>query len=170
MKQEFIEDLGAGVDTDSLYAIRLKGSLTKYKGKPGMWFSLIVGDKTGEMPLKYWGKTLDKTKKLYDSLKTGDVIHILGTVKEYQGQLEINVDESIQELTKQKEYVIEDFLPHTEKDPKHLEKRLDELISSVKNPDLKKLLDSFFTDKEFHCGCRSPRDIAQGSGQSRSRS
>lgn len=150
MKTEFIKDLRGGVDADSLYAVRMKGTLNKYKGKPGMWFSLVVGDKTGELPMKYWGKSAEATKKLYDSLQAGDVVHVLGQLKEYQGQLEINVSEGLHQLDKSKAYEIEDFLETTEKNLDELKISLDKYIKSVKEPSLRKLLDSFFSDKEFY--------------------
>jgi len=150
MKAEFIQDLRGGVDTDSLYTVRLKGTLNKYKGKPGMWFSIVVGDKTGELPLKYWGRTAESTKKLYGSLQVGDVLHILGQVKEYQGQLEIDVSEGLHQLTKSKAYDLDDFIQKTDKNLDELKLSLDKYIKSVKEPNLRKLLDSFFSDKEFY--------------------
>ncbi|MFC1454485.1 3'-5' exoribonuclease YhaM family protein [Candidatus Undinarchaeota archaeon] len=149
MKREFVKELTAGMDTNSKYAIRQKFGVNKYKDKGGHWFSLTVGDNSGDINLKYWGKSAGNTKSVYGSLSVGDVISITGSVKEYQDEIQINIDENYNTLEKVTEYDAEDYVPTSSRDLDALSKYLLEMKVTVKDEHLKKLLDKFFDDEEF---------------------
>jgi len=72
MKSQFIQDFKEGDVTDSDFAVVTKSPPNNYNAKPGLWFSLLVSDKTGQMPVKYWGgPDEDFIKTLYNSFDNG---------------------------------------------------------------------------------------------------
>ncbi len=151
-KEQFIEDLKEGDTLNDFFAVKLKNPPRPYKR--GTWFNLVVNDKTGEVSIKYWGgDNKDRVKRLYDSFKVGDVIQIRqGNVEIYNDKVQVSVSEKAGGLRRcsPNEYEIKDFLPtlENEKITKY-NKEMEKYIESVKNKDLRNLLDSFFNDKEF---------------------
>jgi 3'-5' exoribonuclease len=117
----------------------------------GYAFQIRIGDSSGEVMLKYWGSAnKPEVQKLYDSIKKDDVILVRGTTTVYNNRLEINVDKEglIKVLTKD-EYDLKEFIKFTEKDVEHMFKELMDLAESVKDEDLKKILDVFINDFDF---------------------
>lgn len=56
-------------------AVYDKSAPIDYKNKLGSWFQFNAIDKTGKIPVKYWGgQDKNKTQKLYQSFEKGDVI------------------------------------------------------------------------------------------------
>ncbi|MFH1786253.1 MAG: HD domain-containing protein [archaeon] len=149
MKREFIKELTVGMDTNSKYAVRHKAGLNKYKDKEGYWFGLTVGDATGDVSLRYWGKDSGQTKSLYSSLNVGDVINVSGSVKDYQGEAQLAVDANYNTLEKTTDYETEDFVETSARDLDALYKYLLEVKAAIKNEHLRRLLEAFFSDPKF---------------------
>jgi DNA/RNA endonuclease YhcR with UshA esterase domain len=112
-KEQFIEGLREGDAVNDLFAVKLKNPPRTYK--KGIWFGLTVTDKTGEINVKYWGgENKDRVKRLYDSFKVGDVVHVrLGNVEIYEEKPQISINETIGGLRRcnPNEYDIQDFIP-----------------------------------------------------------
>ena len=151
-KEQYIENLCEGDVVNDFFAVKIKNPPRPYKR--GTWFNLIVTDKTGELNVKFWGgENKERVKRLYDSFKVGDVIQVRqGNFELYEDKPQVSVSEKVGGIRRcgPDEYDIEDFLPSLDKE--RIKKLVDELkkyISSVKNDNLKKLLDLFFLDKNF---------------------
>jgi len=151
-KEQYIENLREGDIVSDFFAVKIKKPPRAYKR--GTWFSLIVNDKTGEIDVRFWGgENKDRVKRLYDSFQIGEVIQIRkGSVEIYEEKPQISINENTGGLRRcsPQEYDVSDFIPSLE------EERINELIDVIKeeikgieNPQLKKLLDLFFNDKEF---------------------
>lgn len=131
------------------YVVKFKKPMQKYV--KGFKFELRIGDSSGEVMLKFWGPDDEAAvKQLYDSVSVDDVVHVRGEVAEYHDSKEVAVNDvnGIKVLSPV-EYVKSDFVKESEKEIDEMYAELASIISSVKNPDHKKVLDAFFTDAEF---------------------
>jgi 3'-5' exoribonuclease len=148
--QDFIE----GDYIRGMFAVRNKETPREYKNKPGKYFFLGVGDKTGEISLKYWGGPDEKTLiQLYNNLQVGDVIEVMGEVAmdKYDNVLVISMDEGLHPLRKcgEEEYKSEDYLPTSERNMEDMMEEMHALVGSVQDENLRELLESFFSDENF---------------------
>ena len=162
-KEQFIENLKEGDVVNDFFAVKIKNPPRQYKR--GTWFGIIVTDKSGEISVKYWGgENKDRVKRLFDSFKIGDVIQLrLGNVEIYEERPQISINESNGGIRRcsPNEYDVSDFLLSIdEADIKRLFENIKKDIKSIKNEQLKNLLDLFFNDEEFvESFCRSPSAI-----------
>ena len=134
---------------NDFFFVKFKKPVEKYKN--GYKFELKIGDSSGEMMMKYWGEDNEQNvKKVYDSIKQDDVIFINGKVNEWNERLEIalNKDNTIK-VCSPEQYNLSDFIKTSEKNIEEMFKELLQIVGSVKDPHLKKILDYFFSDKEF---------------------
>ncbi len=151
-KEQFVENLREGDAVNDLFAVKLKNPPRAYK--KGTWFGLVVTDKTGEINVKYWGgENKDRVKRLYDSFKVGDVVHVrLGNVEIYEEKPQISINEAIGGLRRcsPNEYDIRDFIPSLDEEKiKEFYEIIKKDIKSVENIQLRELLDLFFSDSKF---------------------
>jgi 3'-5' exoribonuclease len=159
-KEQYIENLRDGDVVNDFYAVKIKNPPRTYKR--GTWFGLVVTDKTGEISVKYWGgDNKDRVKRLYDSFKTGDVVQIrLGNVEIYEEKPQISINESNGGIRRcgSNEYDVSDFIVSLEKEKiKELFKLIKEDVESIKNLQIKNLLNAFFKDSNFvNDFCSSP--------------
>ena len=162
-KKQFVEDLREGDVVNDIYAVKIKNPPRQYK--KGVWFDLVIIDKTGEINLKYWGgDNKERVKRLYDSFKIGDVIQVrLGNVEIFADKPQISVNETVGNIKKCKEseYDITNFVRALEKEKiQELLKTIKNEISKLKNNELRALLELFFSDSNFsERYCRSPSAI-----------
>ncbi len=162
-KEQFIENLREGDVVNDIYAVKIKNPPRQYK--KGVWFDLVIIDKTGEINLKYWGgENKGRVKRLYDSFKIGDVIEVrLGNVEIFADKPQISINETVGSIRKCKEneYEITNFIRSLEKEKiDDLFKVVKKEIANVENNDLKNLLDIFFSDEVFVKDfCTSPSAI-----------
>jgi len=152
VKSKFVEDLSEGESVEECFAVKSKKSPIAYKNKPGLWFSLIVADRTGEIPVKFWGGAVNGTvTKLFSSFNVGDVLLIKGPIEfdNFSKSLTISVNEGIGQITKVDEYDFSDYRSVSKLNREEMVKEFKEIIDSIKNSDIKRLLKDFFDDEEF---------------------
>jgi 3'-5' exoribonuclease len=105
-----------------------------FKNKPGTYIVLTCQDVSGSMGGKLW--EVDSQKLLW--LKEYDVFRMSGQVNEFRGILELAI-ESMNPIP-ESEVDLSLLLPASPYPAENLEKRLNELIQSVKEPYLNLLL------------------------------
>ena len=134
---------------NDVFFVKFKKPVEKYKN--GYKFELKIGDSTGEMMMKYWGEDKEENvKKIYDSIKQDDVIFINGRVNEWNEKLEISLNkDNMIKVCYPEQYNTSDFIKTSEKDIEVMFKDLLQVIDSIKDAHLKKILDYFFSDEEF---------------------
>jgi 3'-5' exoribonuclease len=156
--KEFIEkqvqDFKEGDNIKGKFAVRTKDTPRDYKNKQGKYFFLNVGDKTGNISLKYWGGPDEgNTMQLYNSLNVGDVIEIKGDVAmdRFDNILTINCEEGQHRINKcaEGEYDPEGFLPSSMRDIEGMMDELHTIIDSISEDNLKSLLEAFFSDENL---------------------
>lgn len=150
MKSRFIDKLILGERVESQFSVKYKHPVREY-GKPfkGYMFAVGLADRTGEIELTYWGgKDKEKVQKIYDSFRENDVVSVSGIVGKFKENLKIDVNEDTGKLEKAEKFETEDFVPSA-KNILQMEKEFLDIKNSVENPNLKKLLDLFFSDTDF---------------------
>jgi len=151
MKKQFVSDLKVGDMVDDLFAVKYKKLPQPYQ--KGYWFEMRVSDKTDEITAKYWSTgNLDEVDRVYNSFKKGDVIHIVGRVNSYLEAKEISINPPTGKISKVEigNYDPNDFVEKTSKDIEKMYNELMTFANSVKNLEIKKILDVFFVeDKNF---------------------
>ena len=140
MERIAIKDLKPDTEIISCYVIRNKQIFQKKNGEP--YLRLTLGDKTGEIQALMWDN-LPKTEEI----KTDDLFKVRGRVNNYQGRLQI----TIQNLEKTDFGEIEptEFLPKGTQDINLLLFYLEKIIGTIKNTNLTELLNSFFKEEAF---------------------
>ena len=151
-KNQFVEKLDEGDLVNDFFAVKSKQPPRDYKN--GTWFNVVVSDKTGQISLKFWGgENKEHVKKLYNSFKVGDVIHIKnGKVEIYEDKPQISLNEKKGYIKKINvdEFDVVDFLPSLgTKKINELYDQLEKEIENIQNEQLKNLLTSFFNDRDF---------------------
>lgn len=149
-----VKDLKEGDSIRAMYAVRSKEPLREYRNREGKYFFFVVGDKTGDIMVKYWGgKDPEKTENVYASLKVGDVVELSGEVEydKYTDRLVIRFNEDTHTLRRcsPEEYDVSDFLPTTQSDTEALYTRLLQRAIKIENPHLRHLVMLFLDSPEF---------------------
>ena len=150
-KSTYVEDLKEGKEIKDKFAVKEKLSPKEYS--KGWYFKLIVGDKTGKIPLVYWGGSEeDVIRSVYRGMEVGDVIEINGLVTSYRGELQIAINEQemhgIYRLEKE-EYDPEDYMPRSNKNIDAMFAELLDLAKSIEDEKLFELVKSFLKDSDF---------------------
>lgn len=127
---------------DRIQEIYLCKSMQRLKTKANKnYISLTLQDKTGLLDGKIWSE--DNAIEEFDQM---DYIEVTGTVNVFQGSHQLNIIRV--RKCQEGEYNPADYLPTTNKDIDEMYKQLLGYIESVKQPYLKKLLQSFFIENE----------------------
>ena len=105
--------------------------------------NLVLQDKTGTVDAKLW----DLGSPGVGNFEALDYVYIDADVTMFMGAKQLNVKRI--RKADEGEYIPADYLPVSLKDVKQMYSELLALIASVKNPYLKKLLDSYFGDPDF---------------------
>lgn len=140
--KRFIAELAEGETVSALFQVRRK-QLQNFKNKPGVYLSLSLGDRSGELPARVW----EDGERLADEIQTGGIVHVEGEVTTFQGQLQLNV----RKLAPVADTGLDpaDFLPVT---PRDRQEMLDEILAAVQavtEPHCRALLDRFFGSPPF---------------------
>lgn len=139
---KYIENLRDGENVRSIYLCKQRNSATTKNGKP--YDNVILQDKTGVIDAKIW----DPNSFGIADFEALDYVDINGEVTTFNGGLQLNIRGA--RIAEPGEYVISDYLPSSTKDIDTMYGELLELVNSVKNPYMKKLLQLFFVeDKEL---------------------
>jgi len=141
MKKYFITDIKAGDFIDDIFVLSEKNLAQKKDGNN--FLNVTLSDKTGTIKGVVW----DNVDQVSAGVSSGDFVHIRGSVNEYREAFQL----VIKNMEKCSADVINpsDFLPTTGRDIESMFERLLKITSSVKTVYLKKLIQAFWTDKEF---------------------
>ena len=141
MKSAFIADFQDGQTVATLFLVREKEIRTSARtGKS--WLRVALADRTGTIEAKMW----DNYTGLLDTFACEDIVRVRGRVKLYNNAKELTIEQIL--IAVETDYALDDFLPHTKYDVEKLFAQLREQVAGVKNPWLRKLLDSFVDDPE----------------------
>lgn len=152
-ERQFVKDLRNGDTVQGTFAVRSKEGPRDYRSRTGKFFFFELGDRTGDMGVKFWGgDDPGLTLEVYKSFQPGDVVFITGMVQEdkFDDRLIISMNEDTNVLKHStSEIRPEDYLAVSPFDLDGLMGKVEEVIGSVQEPHLKALLETFFKDEDF---------------------
>ncbi len=133
----FVAELRDGDMISSVYLCKDKRTLQTKAGKN--YYSMQLHDKTGSVDAKVW----DLSSGI-DHFESMDYIQVDAQVTSYQGALQLNVRRV--RKAQEGEYDPTDYMPCSKKDINEMYERLVEMIHTVKESHLLKLLQAVFTE------------------------
>lgn len=137
----FLGELREGDMIAETYLCKTKNVQKTKMGKS--YYSLLLQDKSGTMDAKVWELT-----NAIEHFEQMDYIHVDGQVTSFQGALQLNIRRI--RAAQEGEYDAADYMPTSKRDINEMYAELLELLSSVEEPHLKRLIDGYFIDnKEF---------------------
>jgi len=141
-KKQFISDLEAGARADSIFMVAKKQVRKKKNGDD--YCAVTLQDKEGSIEGVLWTEIYRSAGNFTE----GDLVSVEGDVKEYKRikQLVIN---SIKKIENKEDIEYSDYIKTSRRDIDEMFAGIKEYAARVKNPHLKKLIDSYFEDKEF---------------------
>ncbi|HHT56060.1 3'-5' exoribonuclease YhaM family protein [Herbinix luporum] len=139
---KYIRDLREGdIIKNEIYLCKSKQVLRGKSGKE--YVSLILQDKTGTIDGKIWDFNCEIGQ--YEAM---DFVHIDARVTSFQDALQLNISKIYK--SREGEYYPEDYFPKTNKDVDEMYKQIKDYIFSIKESNLRSLIESFFiNDKDF---------------------
>lgn len=140
-KNLFVKDLTEKARVEDAFLISKKESGMSKAGKA--YLIVRAMDSTGEVECRVW----DNVDRISPAFEKDDVALVKGFVVSYQGRLQINVTD-IKRLPPE-EFDMRDYLPASPRDPGEMLKELDRVVGSVKDPHIKALLESVFSDRDI---------------------
>jgi len=141
MAHKFINKINAGETIDDVYMV--KEPLLRSTTKGDLYIAMYLCDKTGQVNSRMW----QATEAIYNALPKPGFVKVQGRSEVYKDNLQIVVN-NISTVTADK-VNLDDFLARTDKDISVLLKEIKEVLSKIKNPQLKALVEEFLSDKEF---------------------
>lgn len=149
MFKQYLADLKDRDAVDSVFMVKEKTMAMAKNGKPYM--NLKFMDKSGEMDGKLW----DRVDELDKVFQRGDFVQIRGTVSLYMGKMQL-VAKEIKRL-EEEGVNLADFMPVSAVPLAQMQAELAAVVSSLTNPHLKGLMESFTGDSAFMAGyCKAP--------------
>jgi 3'-5' exoribonuclease len=146
MKETTIADL-AKFENQAITAFyAVTGKQVRSKKDGSRYFSMILGDRTGQVDAVMW-----ETSEAGE-FAAGDVVKLRAQVCRYKEKLQLNV-ERIRAATRD-EYDLADLVPHTERNIDELWAELNACVDSFTDSYLKSLLRSFLDDAEIAAAFR----------------
>jgi 3'-5' exoribonuclease len=142
MKTKFIKDLQVGEEVNGFVAV-VKSCQIKKTRNGDDFRSLTLADKTGEINATIWENAFARCVEVED----GKVVYVSGAVDDYKGATQIKVSG----LTPVDEKDIDpaDFRKVSAKNFDEMIKTIEKTLKSFKNKNLKKLVESFYKNKDW---------------------
>ena len=141
MKNQFISEIKVGDFVDDIFVLSEKILAQKRDGNN--FLNVTLSDKTGTIKGVVW----DNVDQISAGVASGDFVHIKGNVNEYRGAFQLVIKKM--EACSVEVVDPSDFLPTTRRDIGSMFERLLKLTASIETAHLKKLIDTFWNDKEF---------------------
>lgn len=148
-KKEQIRNLKAGDMINDMFVVNSKIPVQEYR--KGYRFELKIGDSSGEIALKFWGdNNKEFVEGVYNSIKKDDIIYVKGAISEFNNALEVSInDPEDMRVCKNEECDLSGFILTSKKHIEDMFNELESIIKTIRDPTLQKILDSFFSDKNF---------------------
>jgi len=141
MVHKFVSELDAGQQIDDIYMVTQPVLRSTTRGD--LYIAMYLSDRTGRLNGRMW----QATEQTYNMLPKEGFIRIKGRSEVYQGALQIVADHI--SVVSPEKVTLEDYLPRTEKDIDKMFARVKQLVSGIKNRDLKALVEAFLGDEQL---------------------
>ena len=146
MNKIFVADIKDRDQVDAVFLVKEKITAMAKNGKP--YLTLRLMDKSGDVDAKVW----DNVDQVAARFEKNDFIAIRSKASVYLGKMQLIISE-IARLPEE-EVNLADFLPETDRCIAEMEAELAQLLQSLANDWLRKLLRGFFDDSAFMASYR----------------
>ena len=132
----YIGEMQEGDRISGIYLCKQKSPAVTRNGKP--YENVVLQDKTGIIDCKIW----DPNSQGIADFAPMDYVDVNGEVISFSGNLQLNIRRL--RMAREGEYNQADYMPVSAKTTKEMYAQYKELIASVENPFLHRLLEDFF--------------------------
>ena len=139
MKSLYVVDLQPDQLVTSLFLVRDK-EIRSSARTGAEWLQLELADRTGTIEAKMW----ENFAEVALTFERDDVVKVQGRVKTYRGKSELAIEQL--RLATERDYSLDDFLPHTKHNVDEMYSRLRETVAGMSNPWLRRLLAQILDD------------------------
>jgi len=141
MAHKFISEIRPGEAIDDIYMI--SEPILRSTTNGGLYIAMFISDKTGQINGRMW----QATEEAYQALPKPGFVHLQGRSELYKNTLQIIVNGF--KVVEPEQVCAADFLARTEKDTDKIFAEVKQIVTAIKNPDLKALVNEFLADTEL---------------------
>ena len=141
MAHKFINEINPGEAIDDIYIV--KDPILRSTTRGDLYIAMFLQDRTGQVNGRMW----QATETIYKALPKPGFVHIQGRSELYQNNLQVIINNV--SVVDTSNVSIDDFLAQTDKDTKQMFEDIKKIVSQVKNPQLKALVETFLADTEL---------------------
>lgn len=141
MKQSFVSSLQDGQTVTTHFLVCEKEIRATREGKS--YLRLELGDATGRVEARMW----DRFDQMAATFERDDFVKVQARVENYRNKLQL----AIEKIRRAEENEVDpaDFFPHTKEDIEKMYSNLLQIVASVGDPWLRRLLESVMQDPEI---------------------
>jgi len=141
MKSPYLSEIEPNKIAVATLLVHAKEVRQKKSGEP--YLSLLLGDRTGEIDAKMW----DNVAEVIETFDRDDYVRVKGLIQIYNNRPQF----TIHKMQRVDPASVDpaDFFPASQRDPQEMFAELRQLLSEIRNPDLRALLDCFLDDQEI---------------------
>jgi 3'-5' exoribonuclease len=142
MPRRFVNQFGPGEKMeDQIFLIAAKDLRTTSQGS--LYIHAVLTDRTGQIPGRMW----QANEAIYKSMPEGGFLAFNGRTESYKGSLQFIIDGI--RIVEEGSVDLGDFLPKTDQDIDAMYKRTLEILKTIKQKDLKALVEAFVKDRSI---------------------
>jgi 3'-5' exoribonuclease len=141
MRRLYLRDCQAGDLIEDVYVLTNKQLAAASNGT--QYLKGLVGDRSTTITARMWKCTRD----IFQALPDDGFIRIRGRVENYQSNLQVIIEQMWP--AKPDTFDIADLVPHTTKDIPQMFGKLTEILGSLRNRQLKAIIDAYLFDEKL---------------------
>ncbi|MCX7944319.1 MAG: HD domain-containing protein [Deltaproteobacteria bacterium] len=140
-KSVYVKDLKEKQKIISPFLVKSKAAPLNKKGDP--YLNILLSDKTGDIEARVW----ENVQEISERFESGDIVLVDGIAQNYQGRLQLRISD-VNRVSRE-DINIEDYLPTSPIPINRLWDETKQLLNSITNFDLKRLISKVFEDKNL---------------------
>ena len=141
MAHLFVKDIQPGQTLQETYLV--SQPVLRHTSRGDLYIAMFLSDKTGKVNSRIW----QATEELYQSIPSEGFVRIRGKSELYQSSLQIVINDLV--VVSPDAVDLADYMPRTDKNVGQMYQRLKDILATMENSDLKRLVDSFLADHEL---------------------
>ncbi len=149
MTHKFINEIGPGETVSGVYVVR--DPILRSTTRGDLYIAMFLCDRTGQLNGRMW----QATEAVYKALPKPGFVQVQGRSELYQNNLQIVVN-NVAAVDPSKVNV-EDYLARTSKDCDQMFKEVEEIVGTIRHPQLAALTKAFLGDADLMANfCTAP--------------
>jgi 3'-5' exoribonuclease len=148
MAHRFINEIAPGEVVEDIYLV--KEPILRSTSRGDLYIAMFLCDKTGQLNGRVW----QASEQMYKQLPKPGFVHIQGRSEVYQNSLQIVVNNI--SVIDASQVNLEEYLARTDKDVDKIFAEAKRIVGTIKNKQLKALVDEFLADEQLmkkFCSC-----------------